>query len=119
MGVVTCLYLVPGLALSDLGLERADLVLGLLQLTDTLSSSTLILTELALLLINQPLKDTGAKHRSTYNKNMYLLYCIQFFFISLTLNTLLSKVTVDILTGGETLDTKSYVCCPCSCCAND
>lgn len=64
------MYLVPGLAMSDLGLERADLALGLLQLTDTLTCSTLILTELALLLINQPLKDTGTKHRSTSNENM-------------------------------------------------
>lgn len=55
------LYLVPGLALSDLGLQRADLVLGLLQLADTLTRSALVLTELTLLLIDQPLKHTGTK----------------------------------------------------------
>lgn len=54
-------HLVPGLALSDLGLQRVDLVLGLLQLAHTLTRSTLILTELTLLLINQPLEDKGAK----------------------------------------------------------
>lgn len=50
------MYLVPGLALSDLGLQRVDLVLGLLQLTDTLNSSTLILAQLTLLLVDQPLR---------------------------------------------------------------
>lgn len=55
------LYLVPGLACSDLGLQRADLVLGLLQLADTLTRSALVLAELTLLLIDQPLKHTGTK----------------------------------------------------------
>lgn len=82
------LYLVPGLAVSDLGLERADLVPGLLQLTDTLTCSTVILTELDLLLINQPLTDTGTKHRSANNEdtcNRHLLL----FFISFNLKTLI------------------------------
>lgn len=55
------LHLVPGLARSDLGLQRADLVLGLLQLADTLTRSALVLAELTLLLIDQPLKHTGTK----------------------------------------------------------
>lgn len=55
------LYLVPGLARSDLGLQRADLVLGLLQLADTLTCSALVLAELTLLLIDQPLKHTRRK----------------------------------------------------------
>lgn len=55
------LYLVPGLARSDLGLQRADLVLGLLQLADTLTRSALVLAELTLLLIDQPLKHTRRK----------------------------------------------------------
>lgn len=63
-----CLYLVPGLALSDLGLERVDLVLGLLQLADTLTCSTLVLAELPPLLVNQPLKDAGTEQRSTRKK---------------------------------------------------
>ncbi|TNN74748.1 hypothetical protein EYF80_015066 [Liparis tanakae] len=53
----TCWYLVPGLALPDLGLERVQPVLGLLQLADTLTGIALVLTELPLLLVNQPLRD--------------------------------------------------------------
>ena len=57
------MYLVPGLAGSDLGLQGADLVLGLLQLSNTLTSSTLVLTELTLLLVNHSLK-TSRNHIS-------------------------------------------------------
>lgn len=47
---------VVSLALVDLGLQRLDLELGLLQLTDTLTSCTLILVQLALLLLDQVLR---------------------------------------------------------------
>lgn len=49
-------YHVVGLALVDLGLQGLDLELGLLQLTDTLAGSTLVLVQLALLLLNKTLK---------------------------------------------------------------
>lgn len=51
------MYLVPGLTCPDLGLEGADLVLGLLQLANTLRCGALIVTELTLLLVQPPLKD--------------------------------------------------------------
>lgn len=54
-------YHVVGLALVDLGLQGLDLELGLLQLADTLTRSALVLAELTLLLIDQPLKHTGTK----------------------------------------------------------
>lgn len=50
-------YHVVGLALVDLGLQGLDLELGLLQLADTLTGSTLILVQLTLLLLDQILKD--------------------------------------------------------------
>lgn len=47
---------VVSLALVDLGLQGLDLELGLLQLADTLTSRTLILVQLALLLLDQVLR---------------------------------------------------------------
>lgn len=52
-------YLVPALALSDLHLQQADLVLGLLKLLHTLACSAIELTEATLLLFNQPLEYRG------------------------------------------------------------
>lgn len=53
---IWCQYLITGLAFSNLGLERLDLLLGLLQLTHTLTRCALILRQLTLLLLNQPLR---------------------------------------------------------------
>lgn len=47
---------VVGLALLDLGLQGLDLQLGLLQLVDALTGCTLILVQLALLLLDKTLK---------------------------------------------------------------
>ncbi len=66
--VGACLYLVAVLTLSDLGLQRADLLLSFLQLTDTLTCSTLVVTEATLLLIDQPLKHTEQWLRSATMK---------------------------------------------------
>lgn len=50
-------YHVVGLALVDLGLQGLDLELGLLQLADALTSSTLVLVQLTLLLLNETLRE--------------------------------------------------------------
>lgn len=70
--MVTCSYLVPGLALSDLGLEQADLVLGLLQLADTMTCIAVVAAELALLLINPPLKDKA--HMTWISHAVYVCF---------------------------------------------
>ena len=62
-------YLAPRLALSDLGLQGAHLALGLLQLSNTLTCSTLIARQLALLLIDQPLhQGEGGRGREREGK---------------------------------------------------
>lgn len=60
-------YLAPALALPDLGLQRVDLVLGLLQLANTLTCSALVAPELTLLLVNQLLKNRR-NHNITANE---------------------------------------------------
>lgn len=50
-------YHVVGLTLVDLGLQGLDLELGLLQLADALTGSTLILVQLTLLLLNETLRE--------------------------------------------------------------
>lgn len=73
-------YLVPALALSDFGLQGPDLGLGLLQLSYTLAGSRLILGQLAMLLVYEPLQQ-GQGETETDRQRCYLSACVPLFII--------------------------------------